>query len=1041
MRRFAFILITIIHSVLITGQVTQVSINDGLISREVHNAVIDDLGFLWIQTQNAVQRYDGHSFKTFSEISKDTFNLSNNQIYDIQKDDGGYINITYTLDPHTLDKIDTRNLSKSTLDFSIALEEEQKLIRVFPDESLGYVLLSHINGNLQIEILGFDGEKKTIEYEDSKLASDILNVKYFPGYNLLHIYFQDHLFVINIEGTEFRNIKWPNTVRNFSNDIRRFIAQPEKNGSIWLALNDIPGLFRVDPEGDIFTESEEFNQSHYYRGIAIDSKNVVMLMVGERPRFTDHLIYKDPDGKIEMRDDFLKYEEKIIDVFASDFSSRQIFLTHNGIFFYKKPKGLFTSIHHKIFAEDDIRQQFDDWGKVYYGVVESKDGMIYYLNEGLKVGKYNPIDQSYEDYYVFEGWMDEEKEEGLEGGVYDSLRNVYWIIYFNTERKGRLIQLNLANKKTKVYPYHNDFTCITLSPDHQVLLGSQRPDGKGDIVIFDPEVEQFNKINSAPDDLPSPVTFYLEGDNYWIGTSSGVYLSDSEFKEIKKVSFQQDGEEIEFNHDIRFIREYNNKFYLCTKGNGLSIADENRNIRKPVNNERLPNEDVVGIALGKDNHLWVSTYSGIFRINQNDSIVSVYMPNDGFIHHEFNTNSTLIASDSNIYFGSMDGILRINTDKCCTEIPYPLAISEFEIIDRNRKTSTFYSNDIKKIKLTDRSNNLRIRPIFLSLDSEEDVIYSYKLEEYDQDWRSKENYYPIEYFNIPPGNYELIIKAETRQGNQASNDISVDIQVYQPFYRNNIFWIITFSFFLISFIAYNSRKRVLVEKTKQREISKANEKIAMLELDALRAQMNPHFIFNSLGAIQYYIQLNETETADEYLSSFARLMRLFLESSKSNYIALDDEVDLLRNYTLLERARFDNKFTVEFLIDKNIDQHSMRVPTMLLQPFVENAINHGLYNKPGREGYLKIHFSKTEDESLICSIIDNGIGRAESKLIRKKQNKPHKSRATQIVEDRIVLINAKKEFYIHIDILDHYDKKGDPSGTEVIIEIKKLNDE
>lgn len=1035
MRKFVVILITILQTVILTGQVTQ--INNDLAFREVHKAIIDDLGFLWIQTPDAIQRYDGHKFITFSERGKDTFILSNSNIYDIQKDSTGYINITYTFDPHTLDRINTLNLSKETVDLSIGLKEGQELIRIFPDETLGYLLLSHIDSTLKIEILSFNGETKEIAYQDFNLSSDILNVKYFPEYNLLHIYYQDHLFVCDMESQEYRIIKWPNTVRQIPTVIERFVLQPEKNGSIWLALNDIPGLFRVDPEGDIFTESEEFNQSYHYRSISVDSKNVILFKVGERPRFTDHLLYKNPDGKIEYRDDFLKYEEKIIDVYSSDFSSQQIFLTHNGIFFYNEPKGLFEPIDFKIYAKNDIRQQFDDWGKVIYGVSESKDGMIYYLSEDLKVGKYNPIDHSHENYYMFDGWMDEEKEEGFEGGVYDSLRNVFWIIYFNTDRIGKLIQLNLENKRTKIYDYPNDFTCITLTSDNQILLGSKRPDDKGDIVIFDPEQEQFNKINSAPNDLYPPIHFFIDGDNYLIGTTSGMYVSDQEFNDVKKVKFKKEGEEIPFEHDIRYIRKHFGKYYIATKGNGLNIADEKMNIWKPLHNERLPNEDVIGIALGKDNHIWASTYSGIFRLDRFDNIVSVYMPDDGFIHHEFNTNSTLVASDSSIYLGSMDGVLRINSENCCLDTPFPLAISDFEIIDSKRKTSTFFSNNIEKIKLTDRSNNLKIRPVFLSLDLEEDVIYSYKLEEYDQNWRSKENDYSIEYYNIPPGNYTLFIKAETRQGNHAKNDISIDIQVYQPFYRNNIFWIIAFSFFLISFIAYNSRKRVLIEKAKQEEISKAKEKIAMLELDALRAQMNPHFIFNSLGAIQYYIQLNETETADEYLSSFARLMRLFLESSKSNYIALDDEVDLLKNYTLLERARFDNKFKVDFIIEKDIDQHTMRVPTMLLQPFVENAINHGLYNKAGRDGYLKIHFSKTEDETLICSIIDNGVGRAESKLIRKKQNKPHKSRATQIVEDRIKLINGKKEFYIHIDILDHYNKKGEPSGTEVIIEIKK----
>ena len=152
--------------------------------------------------------------------------------------------------------------------------------------------------------------------------------------------------------------------------------------------------------------------------------------------------------------------------------------------------------------------------------------------------------------------------------------------------------------------------------------------------------------------------------------------------------------------------------------------------------------------------------------------------------------------------------------------------------------------------------------------------------------------------------------------------------------------------------------------------------------------MNPHFIFNALGSIQYFIQTYDTVKADEFLSNFAMLMRSILESSKSKYISLSEEIKLIELYVGLEKIRFENLFDYQIAIDDNLDLES-KVPPMIIQPFVENAINHGLYHLKGRKGLLNLTFDAINNNELKISISDNGIGR---KAAAKLRNKNHKSR-------------------------------------------------
>jgi sensor histidine kinase YesM len=199
---------------------------------------------------------------------------------------------------------------------------------------------------------------------------------------------------------------------------------------------------------------------------------------------------------------------------------------------------------------------------------------------------------------------------------------------------------------------------------------------------------------------------------------------------------------------------------------------------------------------------------------------------------------------------------------------------------------------------------------------------------------------------------------------------------------------------------------------------------------ALRAQINPHFIFNSLSSIQHLITSNNKESALKYLSKFSRLTRNILEGSIENTFLLADEIKMLKDYLELESLRFNDAFEYSINVDENIDTHAIEVPALIVQPFVENAILHGLLNKEGIGKKLTINY-RIEDHFLICEVEDNGIGRQAT----SKKESIHKSRGVEVTEERLKNLNKLDINTQYIEIIDKYDGSGKPTGTKVIIKI------
>ena len=217
--------------------------------------------------------------------------------------------------------------------------------------------------------------------------------------------------------------------------------------------------------------------------------------------------------------------------------------------------------------------------------------------------------------------------------------------------------------------------------------------------------------------------------------------------------------------------------------------------------------------------------------------------------------------------------------------------------------------------------------------------------------------------------------------------------------------------------------------------SNKQQKLAnnLLALKSMRSQMNPHFIFNALNSVNSFIAVNDERNANRYLSEFSVLMRSVLENSDEDFIPYAKEIELLELYVKLEHNRFQEKFDYEISVDKSIDLDQFAIPPMLLQPYIENAIWHGLRYKE-EKGVLEIKIAQSDDETLVVTIADNGVGRKRSQQLKTKNQLKRKSKGMSTIKNRIRILNDMYQDRISVSVSDLFE---DGSGTKVELLLKR----
>ena len=231
------------------------------------------------------------------------------------------------------------------------------------------------------------------------------------------------------------------------------------------------------------------------------------------------------------------------------------------------------------------------------------------------------------------------------------------------------------------------------------------------------------------------------------------------------------------------------------------------------------------------------------------------------------------------------------------------------------------------------------------------------------------------------------------------------------------------------------KNEILKEKLKEKLDNEVL--INRAELLALRSQMNPHFVFNALNTVLYFIQQNDIPQSEEFLAKFSHLVRNFFEYSRKKDLSLQEELDFITHYLEIEKLRFEDKLNYTITVDENIDTENTRVPSMIIQPIVENAINHGIFHKSGN-GNIRISFKEIHDTSYQITILDDGIGIKKSKELYKDSKRQLYSKSTDVLEERLKLLKDGRQWKIDYTIEDLAEINPKESGTKVTLTIEAL---
>jgi len=510
----------------------------------------------------------------------------------------------------------------------------------------------------------------------------------------------------------------------------------------------------------------------------------------------------------------------------------------------------------------------------------------------------------------------------------------------------------------------------------------------------------------------------LENKMAWLGANTGLYYYDG-----NNVEKQADNSML--NYRISDLAQTEDgTLCICTAGNGV-LLKKGKKVTQVTKNDGLANNVCSDIFIAYNGIIWIATNGGVSKFSlENGKVKDVFSYTETEYLASNEVRNVYVKGDT-IWATTSAGLSYIEGLQTTEK---PVAAPTFYILNvriRERDTTLTLKYD-----LTYQQNDIKIEYTGISFTSGTQVRYRYKMEGLSNEWietSNNEAHFPF----LQPGNYTFHVKAISIGGKESVERI-IRFVIHPPWWKRTDLRLFI-GLFLLSIII-----GIVYFVVKNREDKmKLRRQISDSERMALRAQMNPHFIFNALNSIQHFITMEDEVSANYYLSQFAKLIRRVLENSKTQLISLEDELTTLRLYLELEALRFEGKFEYEFNIDKHVDAYDVELPSMIIQPFVENAIWHGLMPKRDGTPQLEINFKKGVD-NIICEIKDNGIGREASSKVNKNNLSEHKSTGISNTVRRLSLMSQMENKQAHVEIIDL--KEGEKAtGTLVIVRVPFLH--
>lgn len=529
------------------------------------------------------------------------------------------------------------------------------------------------------------------------------------------------------------------------------------------------------------------------------------------------------------------------------------------------------------------------------------------------------------------------------------------------------------------------------------------------------------------------ICFYeLKNKNICIGGQDGAYILDTKSRIIKHLGIKDGllGKEVR-----SFYEDDEGKLWIGTYDGGLFCYDKTKLTSiNSLKNSTL-DRDVFCLAKDQFGYLYMTSNHGLWRIEEKkltafykgeiDYLIPFYYGEEnGIINTEFDggfQNNYLRSPMNHFYFPSIEGLVIVDPEMTSFRKLLP-QINKMYVNDT--------LHDLNKKVLNDKTFSIAFHFSCLSYLNKYNIYFQYKLEsEKETEWSSLQKNTSVAFKMLPAGNYTFTLRALDAFNDVNPTQVSYSFKIQPVYYETQWFKLLMF-FLLILITSIIIRLRITRFRRQLEEKERVRRQLAEFELKATHAQMNPHFIFNSLNSIKYYLSINDQKNADNYIDHFSSLLRSFLENGSKDFIELKEEIGILTSYLELEKQRMNPPFT--YLIEASNDLNHLLIPTHMIQPFVENAIKHGI-NHSEKKCHLTIQFYK-EGSYLICVIDDDGIGRERSKVINAGRL-DHRSKGMEMVLEKIRIVKEVYKLEIFLNIEDKVDDENNSNGTRVIIKI------
>ena len=492
------------------------------------------------------------------------------------------------------------------------------------------------------------------------------------------------------------------------------------------------------------------------------------------------------------------------------------------------------------------------------------------------------------------------------------------------------------------------------------------------------------------------------------------------------------------NHTRSLEIGLDNSIWVGARNNGLQVLNPDQQPKSLVQvlgkAQGLPGDYVSCIEKDETGNLWMATNMGLAMYDLSGKQFRVFAKAEG-LKDAYLTDKGLAAFPGlGVLVGQPNGfcLLAHTSTQVKSTAPTKVALTDFKVYFQSKYFEKNIRNALE-IELKPSENVFSFEfttPTSLNSDL---TSYQYTLEGFDDEWYNAEGRKSMTYTELRPGRYTFRVKAQLAGSKVDSPETFIQICILPHWWQS--WWFLSAALLAVVLsIRGVIHWRTLQVRHEEQLKTEFYKKLSETEMTALRSQMNPHFIFNCLNSINHFVVRNDSQQAANYISKFSKLIRLVLDNSGSQKVPLEKELEALRLYMDLEAMRFGGKFRYELWVDDEVDTQFTQVPPMLLQPYVENAIWHGLMHKP-EGGSVVVDVRQPSENLLHIEITDDGVGRERAAELESKTALQHKPKGINITSERLRMLDPENPNSGKVTIHDLMDAEGLPCGTKVVLEI------